>query len=301
MRLIACVLALVLSVPTAHAACEVRQRARIPLTLRNGAILIDVMINDRSARMILDTGAQRSVVSRDAVARLDLALDEWVATTMRGIGGVERHRNALPRALSLGGVGLERRTRTRDRSLTVGSLPGLGIDGLLGRDYLSAFDLDLDLRAAAVTLYTVTGCSTWFLPWSTPYVALPVTNPTEAALVVGVTLDGVRLRALLDTGAGLTVLAAPGMARMGLTPEALAASPQAVAAGLGPRGVIGRRHAFQSFAVGRDVVADPVLLVAPVRLTPIVDMLLGADWLAARRIWISYATRQIFAEHRSAP
>jgi hypothetical protein len=37
-----------------------------------------------------------------------------------------------------------------------------------------------------------------------------------------------------------------------------------------------------------------VIWVAPIRLTPIVDMLLGADWLAARRVWISYATRQLF-------
>jgi hypothetical protein len=29
-------------------------------------------------------------------------------------------------------------------------------------------------------------------------------------------------------------------------------------------------------------------------LTPIVDMLLGADWLAQLRVWISYATRQLF-------
>ncbi len=299
MRLLAGLLLLLFSLAQAQAACEVRPRARIPLTIIGGAILVEVMVNDRPARMILDTGAQRSVVSKDAVRKLDLALDEWVATTMRGVGGVERNRNALPRSLTLGGVPLERRTRTRDTSLTVGTLPGGGFDGLLGRDFLSLFDLDLDMRGATVTLYDVSGCTTGFLPWTKPYTALPVGNPTETALIVGVVLDGVPLRALLDTGAGSTVLTAPGMARMGLTPERLAASPNATASGLGPRTVVGWHHRFKTFAIGDDVTANPTLWVAPVRLAPIVDMLLGADWLATRRVWISYATRQVFAEHRA--
>ena len=96
-------------------------------------------------------------------------------------------------------------------------------------------------------------------------------------------------------GATTTVLAAPGMARMGLTPEALARTPRADAAGLGPRTVTGWAHRFRALAVGTTAMAEPVLWVAPVRLTPIVDMLLGADWLASRRVWISFSTRRLFA------
>lgn len=298
MRSILCLVFLVSAV-AAHAACVVQPRARVPLDVRTNTILVEVMINDRPARMVLDTGAQRSMVTRDAVRRLDLALDEWVATTMRGVGGVERNRNALPRSISLGGIALERRTRTRDTSLTVASLPFAGIDGLLGRDFLSLFDLDLDLREAAVTLYAVQGCSGAFLPWPQPYRALPVTSPADTALVVEVRLDGIPLRALLDTGAGVSVLAAPGMARMGLTIEALAASPQANVAGLGPRTITGWTRRFADLRVGPVNTAHPDLWVAPVRLIPIVDMLLGADWLAQRRVWISFTTRQVFVEHRS--
>jgi hypothetical protein len=31
-----------------------------------------------------------------------------------------------------------------------------------------------------------------------------------------------------------------------------------------------------------------------VRVVPIVDMLLGADWLQMRRVWLSFATKQVF-------
>jgi hypothetical protein len=39
---------------------------------------------------------------------------------------------------------------------------------------------------------------------------------------------------------------------------------------------------------------DPMLWVATVRVVPIVDMLLGADWLGARRAWLLFATKQVF-------
>lgn len=278
------------------AACETRERARIPLAVTGGAILVEVLINDRPARMILDTGAQRSVVTKAAVSRLDLSLDEWVATTTRGVGGVERNRNALPHSITLGGVPLERRTRTRDTSLTVGTLPHAAIDGLLGRDFLSVFDLDLDMRVPAVTLVSVSGCAGAFLPWVRPYAALAVSNPADTALVVEVVLDDVPLRALLDTGAGVTVLAAPGMSRLGLTVEALGQSPKMHASGLGPKVVSGWSHRFRTMRIGPDTMPAPALWVAPIRLKPIVDMLLGADWLAERRVWISFATAQVFVE-----
>jgi hypothetical protein len=55
------------------------------------------------------------------------------------------------------------------------------------------------------------------------------------------------------------------------------------------------RHTFRSLQVGGQATSDPAIWAAPgVHLTPIVDMLLGSDWLSQRRVWISYATRQLF-------
>ena len=283
----------------ARAACVVRLRAETPLEVIGGTILAPVMVNGIAGRFILDTGAQRSVVTPAAVQRLGLALDEWVGTTMRGVGGIERRRNANPRSLTLAGVALERRTVTRDTSLTVGTLPqaalgGQAIDGLLGRDFLSLFDLVLDISARRLALYEVQGCSGRFLPWSGPYAAVPVENPAESALVVPVQLDGVRLRALLDSGASASLVAAPGMARLGLTAERLARDPADQVSGLGPHVLTMRQHRFGALKVGDETISAPVLWVGEVRVLPIVDMLLGADWLAGKRVWISYATRQVF-------
>lgn len=299
MRLLLCCLLLLIWRSGVAAACEVTQRAGVPLEVIHGAILVPVEVNGITGRFILDTGAERSIVTPAAVQRLSLSLDQWVGTTMHGVGGVESRPNANTRSLALGGVALHRRTLNQDTSFTVADLPraaigGRAIDGLLGRDYLSLFDLALDMPGQMLTLYQVSGCTGRFLPWTRPYAAVPVQNPAESALVVPVVLDGVRLRALLDTGAGSTMVTAPGIARLGLKLERLMQDPHVDVSGVGPRVQIMRRHSFTMLKVGTETVLHPTLWVAPVRITPIVDMLLGADWLSGKQVWISYATRQVF-------
>ncbi len=292
-------LAVLVAPATACAACSVENKASIRVQVVGGTIIIPLEVNGTTAAFILDTGAQRSLVSEPAAQRLGLARDQWVGTTMRGIGGIDRRPNADPRSLSLGGIPLARRTVNHDTSLTVGLLPGTHpgnptIDGVLGRDYLSLFDLDLDLPHSSVTLYEVHGCTGRFLPWTSGYDPIPVTFPAENALVLRVFLDSVPLQALLDTGASASLLAAPGMFRIGLQSAALAADPTDQVSGIGSRMVTMHRHTFHTLLVGGQLTDSPVIWVAPICLTPIVDMLLGADWLAGRRVWISYATQQLF-------
>ena len=283
----------------ASAACVVQPLAGVPVDPVGTTLLVPVVVNGIEGSFILDTGAGRTVVTPEAVARFGLALDEWTSTTMRGVGGVERRRNANPRSLTLGGIALKRRSLAEDSTLRAATLPrasagGRTIDGLLGRDFLSVFDLMLDIRHRVLALYDVRDCSGRFLPWTGDYVSVPVENPTESALIVPIELDGVKLRALLDSGAGSTVVAAPGMARLGLTAEALAGDPVHTITGMGPNSVAMRRHRFGHLKIGTETFSAPVFLVGPIQLTPVADLLLGADWLMPRRVWISYATRQLF-------
>jgi Aspartyl protease len=301
-KLISCLLVLLMFLllpPVAQGACAVDRQATVALQVNGGVITVPLEVNGITATFILDTGAQRSVVSEAAVQRLGLARDQWVGTTMRGIGGIDRRPNANPRSLSLGGVPLVRRTVTQDTSLTVGVLPlataeNQSIDGLLGRDFLSLFDLDLDVPAHRITLYRVHDCAGRFLPWSSDYATIPIAVPVEQAIIVPVTLDGMTLRALLDSGASSSLVAAPGIYKLGLDSAILSADPSGQISGLGSRVLTVHRHQFTGLRVGNQTVETPSLWVEPLRLSPIADMLLGADWLAARRVWISFATRQLF-------
>jgi hypothetical protein len=284
---------------TAQAACRVEPRGVVPVDVVDGHIMVTVEVNDVAATFILDTGADRTLMGEDVVRRLGVERDGWVASTVRGIAGIEERPNALPRSLRLGTTVLRRRTLTGDTSVTVGPLPvnqiaGRPIAGLLGRDFLSPFDLDLDLPEHRVTLYDVHGCDARFLPWTSPYAAIPASTPMGAALVVPVLVDGRPLRALIDSGASASLIVAPGMYRLGLTPELLARDPGGNGSGVGPAAVPMRLHRFAELSVGPDTTRDPMLWVASAHVVPIVDMLLGADWLQMRRVWLSFATKQMF-------
>jgi hypothetical protein len=187
-----CLLALAVLWPSlVKAECRVERRAVIPLEIIGTVVLTQVAVNGVDGTFVLDTGAARTVVTPDAVERFGLLLDEWTSTTMRGVGGVERRRNANPRSLALGGIALRRRGLAHDQTLAVATLPanmGIGrrVDGLLGRDFLSGFDLDLNFPLREMTLYGVRECSGRFLPWRDTYLSVPVENPAESALVVPV-------------------------------------------------------------------------------------------------------------------
>jgi hypothetical protein len=218
---------------------------------------------------------------------------------MMGIGGLVRHQNALPRSLTLGGVVLRHPTVLHDNTLAVGPLPvssfgGRQIEGLLGRDFLSAFDLELDIPARHMTLYDVHGCQGAFLPWTTPYRVIAALPADRKALVIPVSLDGRWLRAGIDSGAGTSLLTASGIARVGLTPALLSTDPSAIAHGVGYRPIVVQLHRFGALDVGGVPMQQPTLLVAPVQLVPIVDLLLGADWLQSHRVWLSYSALQVF-------
>jgi hypothetical protein len=299
LRLCAAPILLLAAIATAQAACQVQAVGTVPIEMADGHILVTVRVNDTDATFILDTGAERTLMGDDVVRRLGLERDGWVASTILGLGGYEERPNALPRSLRLGNVALRRRTLTGDTSVTVGPLPvnqiaGHPIAGLLGRDFLSPFDLDMDLPDHRLTLYDVRGCGGGFLPWSMPYAAIPATTPIGAALVLQAEVDGRPLRALLDTGASSSLIVAPGIFRLGLTPAILARDPGGNGAGMGPAPVFMHRHRFAELRVGPVSTRNPVMWVAAAHVVPIVDMLLGADWLRTRHVWVSFATKQLF-------
>ena len=166
---------------------------------------------------------------------------------------------------------------------------------MLGRDFLSVFDLEFDIAARRLNLYDVPGCSGRFLPWTLPYASVPAETPMTHALILPIILDGHRLPALLDTGASASMITLPGMIRLGLTQTSLAGDPGGAVHGVGRQAPEMRRHRFASLQIGSETQRDPTLWVAPVRVGPVVDALLGADWLAMqRRVWVSFATSQVF-------
>lgn len=283
----------------ARAACQVTLAAQAPLRIIASVPVVDLWVNGVALPFVLDTGAERSMVSDAGIAQAGIKRDPWASSWVRGISGYERHPNADPVSLSLGGLALRRHTLAHDTTLAVGPLPqgamtGHGLVGLLGTDFLAGFDLDLDLPHLRVTLYRVNGCTGSFLPWSSGYQTITASQPIHDVLTLPVAVDGAPLRAEIDSGSSVTLLTATGISRTGLTPPTLARDTAGTVNGVGRFAVPMRRHTFASLRVGDETIPSPSLWVAEVHVLPIVDMLLGGAWLRQHRVWLSFATNQIF-------
>jgi hypothetical protein len=285
-------LACLLAVP-AFAACRVERRATVPITRAGDLLLVPVSINGVVADFVLDTGAERSVVGLAAADRLHLARDEWVSTDIMGTGGRDRRRLGLPASLSLGGITLRRQTLAADNSVVVGPIQeqvgGRPITGLLGEDFLSPFDLDLDIVGGKLTLYSVSGCAGHFLPWTEHYTAIAAWRPVRNILMLPMRVGDTRIQAELDSGASITTVTLPGMIALGLV-----AGGNGTMRGFGTGSIAARTQHFPNVQIGDMPPAAADLAIAPIRTLRSVGVLLGADWMGKFHVWVSWATDQVF-------
>jgi predicted aspartyl protease len=184
---------------TAQAAgdCRLKQVASIPITIGpSGRILLEASINDQPVKLLLDTGASFSLLDRSFVQRAGLPL---IDTRTLGYGLTGRGINQGTRVgtLKLGTA------VSRDGDFAVGDSTG-GRDGgvgLFGADYLSNYDIEIDLAARRVVFYAQDHCPGQVVYWAKEYFRLPLSLTRSKRPDADIAVDGKPLRALIDTGA----------------------------------------------------------------------------------------------------
>lgn len=58
-------------------------------------------------------------------------------------------------------------------------------------------------------------------------------------------------------------------------------------------GVLQHVHRFKTLEIGSDLIRDPLIAVVDLPQQDI-EMVLGGNYLAQRRLWLSYATHRVF-------
>lgn len=111
-------------------------------------IVVDARINgSASARLLLDTGADRTLISPRALAAAGVPLTRVIAQgQMTGVTGSDRVQYVLLESLE---VGQARATRL---PVAAYEMPQAQTDGLLGRDFLDQFRVQIDSARGEVTL-----------------------------------------------------------------------------------------------------------------------------------------------------
>lgn len=272
--------------------CRPKRRAELTATPAGNVPLVTVSINGAAATFLLDTGAERTILTAAAAKRLRIEPHYEYPRRMQSLQGAVSSGDARLRTVELGGMTLDD-VRILVASVTLPSVAGKAIDGLLGADFLTGFEVDLDLPRNRLTLYEKAPCAVAAPPWGQPFVRISVNRSLHDRLFFPVSLDGRRLDALIDTGAQLTALDAESAAKLGIRAADLARDPVAKLRGVASEVVMSRAHRFGRLDIGGEVVRDPIIVVTRLALQD-ADLVIGADFLRTRRVWLSYGSHQIF-------
>jgi predicted aspartyl protease len=276
-----------LSLPiAAKAGCE--RDLDVPVMMTDGLPLVRVSVKNKEAVLILDTGAESTVLSTPAVDRLELPRNMVYPRRMRGLGG----------GVVGGTVELPDLTINRVRVPNVGALVG-GIDlprvgaivpdGLLGADILSDFDLDLDYPHGLVRL----SCHAGAPSWTPPYAPIEANRSLHRRLFFRVILDDKSLAAIIDTGAQHSVVDNRAALAAAMDPQALSREPAKTVRGItSGAGSQARSYRFRELVIGQQRISTPTLLVTTLGLQD-ADLILGIDFLRTHRVWLSYSSHQV--------
>lgn len=271
------------------AACMADPRGEARLAFDAEVPIIGVTLDGGAASLLLDTGAAFTLLTAEAAARLNLLADDSQRVTSRSIGGSAEAMGAQVARFAFAGMApMPRQVLVFPFALR--GFKGTAPDGVLGADVLSRYDVELDLLAGHARFFQPRDCGAAGPEWLAGADRLPLLPAGPGGRPqIAVTLNGTRLVATLDTGAGSTLLSHAAAARLGIGPAQLATGAEMTLYGVAATDGQSRILRLRELRVGREVIATPEIGITD--LPPgLGDMVIGMNFLHGRKLWLSTAT-----------
>ena len=194
-------------------------------TLRNAPI-VTLVANGAPVTLLLDTGAEWTILTPAAAKRVGAQTPRIVFDRqIRGLSGSLATNEVELRSFTAGDVAIPWR-RVRVASLNMPSVFSGPLDGVLGADTLSSFDVDLDLPHHRMVFYGKQSCPSAAPAWAEPYATIPARKTFSNHLSFPAQLDGRQIDTFIDTGAQLSVLSSKAALALGVTERGLVARPR---------------------------------------------------------------------------
>lgn len=251
-------------------------------------------MNGRKVAFYVDTGAVTSIVTPDAVRQFALHRSfNGANMRLRGIGGSVEAPVVMIHSLVLG-HGLARNIELPVAGDLGRPVQGLPVIGLFGADFLSNYDVDVDVPGHHFALYALQGCGSRIQPIDQPFFEVPF-RLEDTKIVLELKLNGEPMTAFLDSGATRTTLTRGDARRAGVGRDAMAADRAGHAVGIDLNPVDMRLHRFGSLEIGNERMRNFPFAVGDTE-----GSLLGDDFLHFNRVWISYPLQRLFIQPVSA-
>ena len=272
--------------------CQVVRYGTLPVEIEGGRATTEVKINGADTRFQLDTGSFFNIMSNATASSLGLKLRAMPFNfRISGIGGTAGAQYTRVKDFGILGT-----TLNNIDFLVGGSDAGYG---LLGANLLDFADLEIDMAHGKLSLFKVDGCEKRGLAyWSNGrdfFMAdlKPADSSTDRRTFIEVTINGKKLRALLDSGAYATALTRHAAERVGIkvdTPD----EKQGITHGFGAKLVKTWIVPVDEFSVGTESIHHSQMQVIDSTLSDGTDMLLGLDYLLAHHMFIANSQRKAF-------
>ncbi len=187
------------------------------------------------------------------------------------------------------------------------------IDGFVGADLLFQQDVELDLAKLTLQFFSATDCPNRFLDYWANYISMVDVEPAFAGdlrQIVPVVINGVKARAMVDSGADRSVIDTHFAARLGITAESLNVVRQShQLKGVGTHALDSWVMPVVQFSIGDESIQNTRIEMADlwsavqqdidlmatsgyVHAQP--DMLLEADFLQSHRVLFAISQRHFY-------
>lgn len=287
--------------------CRYVNLKSIPITLEGGVLHISGSINGTDLPMTVDTGAQKTTLMRWTVDKLGLRVAHS-NISLAGAGGESASYVATVSQFSIGPLA------AHNLPLTVAwNTSAMGsAAALVGADFLMQHDLELSIKDGQLKFFHPLGCNDAFLAYWNPDASV-VPFETDAAdnlrPIVTVELNGTPVRALIDTGATVSVVTLAAAARAGVTPTSPHVRKDAQVGGIGEHRFETWIAPFSSFALGPEVSehlhlrignmwagleSDVQRMGTSQWIGEQPEMILGMDFLKHHRLLFSMAQHRLY-------
>lgn len=284
----------------AAAQCTIKQALAIPVSMQRLRPVVHTQVNGADVTMLVDSGAAFSLLTPAAAASLGLRTETSRGRPqLRGVGGSADLGVAKVDTFVLAGLQLQ-----RIEFLVAGNDLVDDVAGLIGQNILGFADVEYDLAHGYVRLMRTEHCEKQDLAyWSdvgpTSSVAIDPTSVAQPHAIGTAYLNGKRIRVMFDTGASTSMLTARAAEHAGVKRGDQGVEPWGRAYGIGWRSVETWLARFDSFKIGDEEINNARLRIGDFGFDA--DMLLGADFFASHRIYVSKSQHRVFFTYAGGP
>lgn len=273
-------------------ACTYTELANIPLRYTGPGLEVTLggEIQGTPARMLVDTGAFASFLTRTGIERHGLRL-RYSGARVGGVGGDSRVYTARVRDMAVGPF------HTGQLEMHVIGSTGFtpSYDAIIGATVLMAHDLEISLADKTLKFFRPSGCGDTFLGyWKGGAIEVPFRLTASGLPRFEVKVNGRELTAAIDSGAGTSAISLAAARRAGLELDGPGVKRLHDTHGVGERDVAQWVTVFDSFSIGTEAISHPQLGITDSNPDMEVDMLLGADFLRAHRVLFAMSQKKIY-------